>query len=670
MPISSYFSNTGGLNVTDSPIAIKDNQATGTSYNYDYARTGAVTKVLSATALNSTPDTQLKSSGLAVHHDAASDNRTLIRCAGTKIQIVDIGTGTTSNCTDDTVSATTDFIDSSATEPAVFAPFNTLIGGTQLWIAGAGVNALQGFTGTTVTQNGTPVPLGNITGTVNTHDSGTFSSTGTYYYGVQFRKNVTQAYSNVALDLSKTIVNTDDTVTITLSSISNTDTTKYDQIWIWRSVVSGVSGFTTGAIIAKLASSVTSYKDTGTSIASAQNVPRNGNTILDNTALSTGVYNSVVAFKRRLVTAVNSTLYISDLDKPESWPATNVITLPSGGPITALGTIGVPSEYTTGADQYLCIWKERELWVLSGDSVSDWSLLFVDKTGCLGQSLVVAFNSFITWLTYNGIFIWDGRGKPARVSRPIQALFETDGDIDTGHLSQGYGAQFEKANQVIWRVSHRTQGVNKISIKMDTRLTSLSAAQNLQNPEMDGVFLLDTDTNAYYSICSIRPGSDELLIAGDDAGYVYNMYTGAAAVSFDYETKPLDMDHPEILKSYKRVVALVERVTPADLTLFFWSDYRIRAEYASKVVASISPALGAIPSLWDVAFWDVNLWDDAYPDLSYVEFNLHANENNNQGNSLKLRFEQLTANAPVRIHGFMVEWEPANNIPLPTGQVN
>ncbi len=669
MPISMYMDNSGGLNVTDSPLLMKDNQATGQSYNYDYSKTGAISKVLAPTLLNMVADAQLKTLGLGVHHDVSSDIRTLIRCAGTKIQSYTTSTGVITDKANDTSTAGTDFLDSSSTQPVVFAPFNTLTGGTQLWMAGGGMSSIEGYNGTNVTANGTPAPTGSITPVVNTSAGGTFAATGAYYYGIQFRKTGTQTYSNVALDVLATIANTADTVTLPLTSVSNIDTTRFDQIRVWRSVVSGVTGFTTGTIVTNLAITATTYTDTGTSLASAQNTPRAGNTILDNSVLGAGTYKYVTTYKRRLVTSLNSTLYISDLDKPESWPTTNVITIPSGGPITALGTIGTSSEFTTGADQYLCIWKERELWVLSGSSISDWALYYIDRTGCASQSLVVPFNGFITWITYNGIYIWDGRGKPSRISRPIQGLFDVDGDLDKASLSQGYATQYEKGNQVIWRVSHRTKGVNKLSIKMDTRLTAQAASQNLQSPEIDGVFLLDTDNNSYYSIVSYRPGTDEQLIVGDNAGYVYEMFTSSStAVLFDYETKPLDMDHPEILKSFKRVLVFVEKLTVNDLTLLYWADYRQRAEYQSKVVSSLSPMKGTQPSLWDIALWDQGYWDDYTPDISPVEFNLHSNENNSQGISLKLRFEQLEASAPVRIHGFAVEWEPANNLPIPSQQ--
>lgn len=669
MPITPYMNNSGGLNISASPLFMDDGQATGQSYNYDYLTTGAISKVLAPTVLNIIADTQLKTYGLGQHHNAITDVRTLIRAAGTQLQTYNTVTGARTTLVNDTVSAGNSFLSSNTTQPVVFAPFNTSAV-TELWMAGGGMSAIQGYNGTNITSNGTPTPTGSITATVNTHNSGTFI-TGTYYYGVQYRKLGTQALSNVALDQVATVVNTDDTVTINLAGLTNLDTTRFDQIIIWRSAVAGFSAFTTGSIVTKLASTVTSYVDTGITFADSQITPRPGNTILDNSPLPTNTYKYVTTYKRRLITASGSTLYLSDLNKPESFPLVNTISIPSGGPITAIGVIGVPSEYTTGADEYLCIWKQSELWVLTGTSSDDWTLLFVDRSGCVGQSLVVSFNGFISWFGYNGIFIWDGRGRPSRVSRPIAALFGADGDLDKTNLFQGVGVQYEKGSQIVWRVSHRTKGKNKLFVKMDTRLTSLAAASNLQNPEMDGVFVLDYDSNAYYAMCSFKSSNfDELLVTGDDAGFVYNMYSAATpAVMFDYETKPLDQGSPERLKRYKRVIVWVEKLTTNDLTMYFWVDYRIRDEYRSKVVESLQPAKGTQPALFDVALFDQAYFDDYKAEISPIEFNIHSYENNAEGNSIKLRFEQLEANAPVRIHGFEIEWDDIGNLPKPTSQV-
>jgi len=654
MPITVFSHNLGGIDISSSPLSVADNAATGQSYNYEYAQTGAITKVLAAKQLNSSPDAQLNTLGLGSWHDVATDTRTVVRAAGTKLQTFSLSSNTATNLTDDTTAANTDFLNSSSIQPVVFSPFNTLTGGTQLWMAGGGMNGIYGYYGSKVTKNGVPAPTGNITAT-QASDSGTFVTTGTYYYAVQYRKLSTQTFSNVALDVSATISATTDQVTIDLTGITNNDTTLYDQIWIYRSAVNGSSGFTTGSIIAKLASTSTTYVDTGDSIVSSQNVARAGNTVLDNSALDTAnTYKYITVFKRRLVTAYNSE-----------------ITVATGGPITGLAVLGIPSEYTTGAEEYLCIFKERELWILQGTSSDDWELKIVDKTGCQIQTLIVPFNGFLTWIGINGIFIWDGKGRPSRVSRPIFALFAPDGDLDLGNLNRGYGAFYESKNQVIWRLSHHTKGVNKFSIKMDIRNTNSAAGQNLEQPEMDGVFIFDSDSNQYSGLLSFRQSNfQEILLAGDQSGNIYQHYSDApTAVSFDYETKSFHMGNPDTLKQFNRVLVWIERLTPNDLTCYYWADNRIRMEYQSVVKVSMAPSKGAQPALWDIALWDQAFWDDYVPDISPIEFNLHSYENNNVGTSLKLKFEQLEGSAPVRIHAFAIDWEEVGNLPIPTQQI-
>lgn len=666
MPITQFFNNSKGLNLTDSPLTIKDSQATGQSYNYDYATIGSISKVLAPTVLNSLADTQLKTLGMLVFHSATTDARTPIRAAGTKIQTVVSDTGAISNITDDTSTAGTDFLNVSSTQPVVSTGFVTVGGGTQLWMAGGGMVNINGYNGTNISANGTPAPTGSISTTVNTSSGGSFIAAGIYYYGVAFRKLGSQALSNVALDVLATTVNVADTVTINLATITNIDTTRYDKIYLYRSAVGGVSGFTAGDLVAQIASNATSYTDTGSTFASAVIIPRVGNTT-DNGVLPTGTYNTVCSYKRRLVTAVGSTLYLSDLNKPESWPLANSITIPSGGPILAVSTIGVNSEVTTGADEYLLIFKEKELWILTGSSATDWSLVFNSKVGAIGQASIVPMTGFTAWLAQNGIYVFDGSGKPIRVSKPINSLWDVDGDLDKTKLMYSWGAYFEKSNQVIWRVSHRIKGEMKFSVKMDVRLTLPQISQNMENREAEGVFLFDYDTRSYYAGCSFRPtGYDEKLLTGDGSGFVYNMYTSiTSAVAFDYETRPLDMGMPENNKLFKRVLVWIERLTNNDLTMYYWSDYKQREEYKSKLARPMTPIRATAPALWDIAYWDVAYWDDYSPDIGILEFNLHSNENNVQGSALKLRLEQLEANVPVRIHGFVVEWEDLGPIQIP-----
>lgn len=665
MPITQYYDNSGGLNITDSPLSIEDNQATGQSYNYDYSRTGAISKVLAPAALNAVADAQLKTLGIHIHHSVSTDVRTPVRCAGTKIQTMDVANGIYTAQSEDTTAAGTDFLNSSSTQVVVSSQFNTASGGTQLWLAGGGMSAIYGYNGTKITKNGVPAPTTSSFTATPVGSGGTFSA-GTYRWTLVFRKSSTQAVSNAltATEVSATVVNND---SVTLAwTISNIDTTKYDQILVYRSAISGSAGFTTGSLIAQLASSATGYLDTGASIASAQVIPRAGGTT-DNSELSTGTYKVLSAFKRRLCTALNSTVYLSDLNKPESWPISNSITIPTGGPITGLATVGSNGEYTTGSDEYLMVFKENEIWVITGSSIDDWELNFIAQIGAVNQASVVPMYGYVIWLSYNGIYLWDGSGKPARLSRPINAMFDVDGDIDKTKLSYCWGEYVEQLNQIHWRISHRTKGEQKVSIKLDTRLTIPKVASNIENREIDGVFIFDTDSNALYAGCSFKPSAaQEIFLTGDGAGKCYRMYSSAStAVSFSYETKALDMGAPDRNKRFKRAMVLIERLNDNDLTLLYWADYRTRIEYQSELNATTAPMRGASPSLWDIAIWDVSYWDDYEPDIGMIEFNLHSEENNAEGVSLKLRFEQSEALAPVRIHGLLIDWEDLGPVSVP-----
>lgn len=668
MPISEFLNNSGGINLTDSPLTMKDNQATGQSYNYDYAKTGAISKVLGHARISATPDTQLKTLGLGVYSSVSANTKTVIRAAGTKVQTFDIDSGATVDLSEDTAVANSTFLTSGSTQPVVFSQYNTPSLGTQLWMAGGGMSAIYGYAGTRLTKNGADPATGSALSLSQAGGSGTFSATGVYFYAVVLRKRDTQAVSNAALDNSITLAATVNQVTITLPTV---DTTKYDKFLIYRSAVSGVTAFTSGSLVATVNSTEVSYVDTGSSEASAQVVPRSGNTT-DNSVLPTGTYKYLTLYKRRLVTCLNSKVYISDLNKPESWSTT--ITVPTGGPITGIAKVGYNSPYSNTPDELLVIFKENECWVITGSTSDDFELKFLDEVGCIEQTYIIPFNGYLAWADYRGIYIWDGHGKPVYCSRSIEAVFSSDGDLDKTKLSYGWGKYVQKENQLVWRVSDRVKGEQKLSIKMDTRLTLPSTSNSVDQRILDGVFILDTDDTPMYAGLSYKMSNySEVFIAGDDAGYVLKLNSstsnpGSTGIDFTYETKPWDMGKPTHNKSFQRVLVLVERLTNNDLTMNYWVDYRQRPDEASEVTVNLAPIKAATAALWDIAFWDQAFWDDYTPDLSFAEFHIHSNENNAVGSTLKLKFEQTESSAPVRIHGIFVDWEDLGPISIATPQ--
>lgn len=654
---ADFFENMGGLNTSSSPFTVKDEEATGGS-NYNYSRTGGITTRKGHDTVNSSANSQTLSRGLS-QHVTTSGTKTVIRAATLAIQSVNIDAATFTALTEDTTTAASTIFSSSSAQPVVFSQFNTANGNT-LWAAGGGSTNIYGITSATkTTKNGIVAPTGSFTATPASLGSGVWAATGTYFYAVAYRKGSTLVTSNAALDVSANVSVVTDKVTINLSGLSNLDTTQVDKVYLVRSAVSGVTAFTTGDLVAQISSGTTTYDDTGTYISTSQNISRSGNTILDNTQLTDGTYNVITTWKRRLVTATGSTLYFSDLNKPESWPTANTITVPSGGPVTALAVISFSTPY--GNDEYLAVFKERELWIVTGTSSDDWALKYIDQVGCPNQPLVVIANGYLFWIDYRGVYLWDGSGKPSYMSRPIENLFDLDGDIDKSNLGLGCGYFVRKNHEVIWNISSKIYGTQKFCIKMDLRLTLPRTSGALDGRTIDGCFLFDTPSFPIYACASFLPSTvtEELAVVGDNTGKLYKAYTvwadGGSAYSFNYQTRYIHGGNPNINKNWKYVIVWVDQVGSWPLYLDYWSGYKGESTTSSTLASTITTAQTNASSLWDVGNWDVAYWDGYNSRGVPLVFNLSAGKNNSmEGSAIKLQFRQDTANEPITINGFSV----------------
>lgn len=657
-----FFENVGGLNISDSTFAIKDSQATG-GFNYEYVKTGGIQKSLCPSRMNSVADAQLKTLGLFLRNTKANV-KSIIRAAGTKIQLTDL-VGSFTNLTEDTEDAGTDFLASGSSQPVVGA-MATSPASDVLWMAGGGMGGIYGASSdTTVTALGTPAPTGEIS-TMESGGGGSWTTTGTYFYAVAFRKRSTQVISNAALDVSFTVSNVGNSIVVDFSELTNLDTTKYDKIYLYRSAVSGVTAFTAGDLVAQIDSDEPSYTDTGSTLSSSTPVPRAGNTVLDNSELPEGTYDTLTLFKRRLVTASDSTVYLSDLNKFESFPTGNAITVPSGGKITALAVISFTTPTTTGTDEFLAIFKETELWIITGSDVTTWELKFIDSTGCLGQPLVVSANGYLYFIDNRGVYLWDGAGKPVYISRPIEGLFGTDGRLDRSKLNMGFGVFFKRQNEAVWCLTNDDTGEQRYLLKLDLRLTLPQVSNTLGQRILDGVFLQGKIENAAYAGASfVFPTSsnqEDVFISGDGEGYIYRQFyatTGVGAMDYDftYDTKYLDMGRPRVVKQFEKVTVYVDDVGNWDLVLDYWTDFRTGLDDKNSVPVTINANNDGTIALWDVAKWDEAKWDGFTARPKKLVFNLNAQPyNNSQGEVIKLRFRNQNSDEPVTIQGFIVHY--------------
>lgn len=651
---ADFFDNIGGLNLTDTPFRVQDNQAVG-GQNFDLTVTGGFKKRFAHTQANSTPDAQLRSFAFGLHTNTFG-TKTIMRWAGTKIQTVDGTTFACTNQTEDTTAVNSNFLNSASTVPAQLIQFNNGIANVN-WGAGAGASAIWGYTGTKVTKNGVPAPTySSFTATPSAGGTPGAPGPGDFWYTLVYHKNSTDTIGNPAIDVKATVTAGDK---VDLSwTLTNNDTTKYNQIYIYRSALDGVSGFTTGDLIAIVASSATTYTDQWAAVVTeATNVPRPGNIVLDNSTLPSGSPTVLTLFKRRLVTAIGSTVYLSDVNKPESWPLTNPITIPSGGNITAVAVISFSTTTSTGTDEFLAIFKERELWIITGTDYTDFELKFIDYTGCLSNPSIVFANGFLAWPDYRGIYLWDGSSKPIYTSRPIEFQWSLDGDLDRSKLPMCVGTFSRKTNQIIWQFSSSLQGEQVYTIKLDLRLTLPQIQTTLLGRVIEGVFSQDITPFPLYATQSLLTTFDESVLAGDASGKIYKLYDNGVSdagtgVSFKYQTRPLDMGTRGMTKKYHKIIVWCREQTVQNLVIRYWTNYRTDIQSANIEAQPITN--NVTDSLWDQASWDAAYWDVNLNTYNPVVFNLRAVESPIEGDALTIQFEQTDTAAPVTIAGFSV----------------
>lgn len=665
--------NVGGLNLADSVFKIKDNQAAG-GVNFDYILTGGIRKRLGSPKVNSSANSALYSLGFGQYAPTSGTSKSIFRAADRKFQLFDTSTPSFTALTEDTLAAGSSPFAASSTQQVQFKQFST---GTSdiLWVAGGGATLPVGAYSTTkFTTNGAAIPVGSISVTPTGSD-GAFVSVGYYRYGIALHKASTGAVSNVTLDKEAHVTATTQHVTIDLSTITGTDTTKYDFFYIYRSAVNAASqgntAFTTGDFVAQVASTATTYNDLGSYTTTSINIPRSASTLSDNSVLPSGTYNTLTLWGNRLATSSGNSLYISDVNKSESWPLVNYITVPSAGPITALGVISFTSAQANSLAELLVIFKERELWVLSPGSESDyttWTLIKIDNTGCPQQSLIVAAQGYLAWVDGRGVHLWDGTSKPIYCSRLIEPLFGTNGDLDKSQFSLGCGTFFSRENQILWFLSSKTYGIQKFIIKLDIRLTLASVEQNLSGRTIEAVLMQDVKAFPVYAALAYIPlnGQSEQLVLGDASGFCYfasnSSSDGGTAYQFRYLTPPLHCGNPNTKKLFHSVVAWVQDIGNWNLYLDYWSEYQTSTDMQSTIAVPVSTE-NQNSALWDIATWDFSYWDAYYPNVVPVVFNLQpGSANSAQGSAVQLQFRNDNVDEPITIHGFSVVYSELGGI--------
>jgi hypothetical protein len=566
---------------------------------------------------------------------------------------------------------TTAFLTGGSTQPVVFSMYNTPSTGV-LWAAGGGMASLYGaYSATKVTANGTSAPT--TSSFTATPAAGGSLTAGTYRYTLVYRKLSTQALSNALAATEASGTTSGGDLTLNLAwTLTNNDTTKYDKIYVYRSSVSGAEGFTAGTLVTILASSATTFADTGstafTGYAISQNVPRAASTVLDNSVLATATYRPLTTFKRRLVTASASSLYFSDLNKPESWPTYQTLSIPSGGEITALAVVALTSPLSTDIDEALVVFKQSECWVVTGDGILDddslpnWVLKFVNNSGAITQASVVTAEGYIAWVNYKGFYMWNGTGKPIRISRKIWDKFQQSGDIDKSKLGYAFGIYSQKRNEILWCLSSSTLGEQKYVLKLDLQRTIPRGQANaVGDQELDGVFTPDVLSAAMYagmSFLEAASSTEESLYLGDGAGFISSAFAstgdddGDTDITMSVYTPYHNCGTPTLAKRFHKLVLWVLDNGVYNVDVSFWANYRFAVSEGSTQTASANPNPAVGNGIWDSGLWDVMRWDAAPSTVRALVYNLSPSQNNTEGDCIRFLFSQTGNEETPIIYGY------------------
>src|SRR4051812_5274255 len=98
-----FFDNTGGLNLSDTVFKVENGQAVG-GYNFILSQTGGILKRLAPSKINTVANAQLQSLGFGLYNPITAV-KSVIRAAGTKVQLVDTATPVFTNIARDAAAA-------------------------------------------------------------------------------------------------------------------------------------------------------------------------------------------------------------------------------------------------------------------------------------------------------------------------------------------------------------------------------------------------------------------------------------------------------------------------------------------------------------------------------------------------------------------------------------
>jgi hypothetical protein len=112
---------------------------------------------------------------------------------------------------------------------------------------------------------------------------------------------------------------------------------------------------------------------------------------------------------------------------------------------------------------------------------------------------------------------------------------------------------------------------------------------------------------------------------------------------------------PNAAKRINKVVAWVIDNGEYDFLMTYWSNYRNRAVDSDSVLATVNQGITDSGALYGSAIWDTSTFSSFSPKIKPVVFNVPSgSQNNGEGDSFRLRFQQIATTKTLTLLGFSV----------------
>lgn len=205
----------------------------------------------------------------------------------------------------------------------------------------------------------------------------------------------------------------------------------------------------------------------------------------------------------------NNLIYYSRLDEPESWPALNFITLPTGSGSVVAGV---------GFDDSMLFFSQRGAWRFSyrAEPSDGQAYPIPGNRGALSQRVVVQHDGRVYALDGLGVWSYEG-GLPVDVSRPIERLFREE--LDFSQASKWHGAYYPRARAIRWYVVRTGDSRPKFYLQYDPVRRAWSTGY-------EDVAI--TESALGHLAFAGQPLGPLVTILGDENGHVWRADTGSS----------------------------------------------------------------------------------------------------------------------------------------------